>query len=89
MLIILLVRVQDLTRLRENTLPKPGEEPLNNTDVAALTHDISYNNIQKLWLHGKELLDEKHAADNFIIDEVDTLSTDSFMDKGIRFITKK
>ena len=75
-------------RLKDNAFPKPGEEPINNTDAAALTHDVSYSNFEKLGLKGKELLDAKHKADKVLIDEFETLPTDSFMEKIVRFFAK-
>ena len=75
-------------RLKDNTFPKPGEEPINNTDAAALSHDVSYGNFEKMDLKGKELLDAKHNADKVLIDEFDTLPTDSFMEKIVRFFAK-
>jgi len=51
-------------RLDENDVPKPGEEPINRVDAAALKHDLAYKS--------KDLQD-RHVADVHLIHDLNKI----------------
>ncbi|ESO97225.1 hypothetical protein LOTGIDRAFT_174508 [Lottia gigantea] len=59
-------------RLDENDNPKPGEEPVNRVDAAALKHDILYRNKDVTF---------RHQADKQMIDELENIPNPTFKEK--------
>ncbi|ESO92716.1 hypothetical protein LOTGIDRAFT_162191 [Lottia gigantea] len=59
-------------RLDENDIPKPGEEPVNRVDAAALKHDILYRNKDVTF---------RHQADKQMIDELENIPNPTFKEK--------
>ncbi|ESO99511.1 hypothetical protein LOTGIDRAFT_158602 [Lottia gigantea] len=59
-------------RLDENDNPKPGEEPVNRVDAAALKHDILYRNKDITF---------RHQADKQMIDELENIPNPIFKEK--------
>ncbi|ESP02394.1 hypothetical protein LOTGIDRAFT_172052 [Lottia gigantea] len=59
-------------RLDENDKPKPGEEPVNRIDAAALKHDILYRNKDITF---------RHQADKQMIDELENIPNPTFKEK--------
>ncbi|ESO93715.1 hypothetical protein LOTGIDRAFT_153171 [Lottia gigantea] len=59
-------------RLDENDNPKPGEEPVNRVDAAALKHDILYRNKDVSF---------RHQADKRMIDELENIPNPTFKKK--------
>ncbi|ESP01029.1 hypothetical protein LOTGIDRAFT_172863 [Lottia gigantea] len=59
-------------RLDENDNPKPGEEPVNRVDAAALKHDILYRNKDITF---------RHQADKQMIDELENIPNPTFKEK--------
>ncbi|ESO94421.1 hypothetical protein LOTGIDRAFT_175419 [Lottia gigantea] len=59
-------------RLDENDNPKPGEEPVNKVDAAALKHDILYRNKDITF---------RHQADKQMIDELENIPNPTFKEK--------
>ncbi|ESO87381.1 hypothetical protein LOTGIDRAFT_166529 [Lottia gigantea] len=59
-------------RLDENDNPKPGEEPVNRVDAAALKHDILYRNKDITF---------RHQADKQMIDELENIPYPTFKEK--------
>ncbi|ESO87080.1 hypothetical protein LOTGIDRAFT_154570 [Lottia gigantea] len=67
-------------RLDENDKPKPGEEPVNRVDAAALKHDILYRNKD---------INFRHEADRQMIIELETIPNPAFKERMQRaFIIK-
>ncbi|ESO90497.1 hypothetical protein LOTGIDRAFT_164079 [Lottia gigantea] len=56
-------------RLDENDKPKPGEEPVNRVDAAALKHDILYR---------KKDINFRHEADRQMIIELENIPNPTF-----------
>ncbi|ESO88563.1 hypothetical protein LOTGIDRAFT_165346 [Lottia gigantea] len=67
-------------RLDENDIPKPGEEPVNRVDAAALKHDILYRNKDITF---------RHQADKQMIDELKNIPNPTFKEKLQRALTIK
>ncbi|ESP02401.1 hypothetical protein LOTGIDRAFT_172059 [Lottia gigantea] len=59
-------------RLDENDNPKPGEEPVNRVDAAALKYDILYRNKDVTF---------RHQADKQMIDELENIPNPTFKEK--------
>ncbi|ESO85886.1 hypothetical protein LOTGIDRAFT_167640 [Lottia gigantea] len=59
-------------RLDENDKPKPGEEPVNRVDAAALKHDILYRN--------KDIT-SRHEADKQMIIELENIPNPTFKER--------
>ena len=58
-------------RLDENMNPKPGEEPVNRVDAAALKHDIAYvsENIQDIHVVDVKMIHELNNINNLTLRE--------------------
>ncbi|ESP01452.1 hypothetical protein LOTGIDRAFT_157638 [Lottia gigantea] len=67
-------------RLDENDNPKPGEEPVNRVDAAALKHDILYRNKDVTF---------RHQADKQMIDELENIPNPTFKEKLQRALIVK
>ncbi|ESO98467.1 hypothetical protein LOTGIDRAFT_174278 [Lottia gigantea] len=67
-------------RLDENDIPKPGEEPVNRVDAAALKHDILYRNKDVTF---------RHQADKQMIDELENIPNPTFKEKLQRALIVK
>ncbi|ESO85888.1 hypothetical protein LOTGIDRAFT_167642 [Lottia gigantea] len=59
-------------RLDQNDRPKPGEEPVNRVDAAALKHDILYRN--------KDIT-SRHEADTQMIIELENIPNPTFKER--------
>ena len=66
-------------RLDENNIPKPGEEPINRVDAAALNHDIAYES---------ENIEDRHIADVKLIHEVNRIPNPTIKEKLERALVK-
>ncbi|ESP01963.1 hypothetical protein LOTGIDRAFT_157096 [Lottia gigantea] len=64
--------------LDENDKPKPGEEPANRVDAAALKHDILYRN-----------KDFRHEADRQMIIELENIPYPTFKERMERALIIK
>ncbi|ESP02296.1 hypothetical protein LOTGIDRAFT_172175 [Lottia gigantea] len=67
-------------RLDENDNPKPGEEPVNRVDAAALKHDKLYRNKDVTF---------RHQADKQMIDELENIPNPTFKEKLQRALIVK
>ncbi|ESO92185.1 hypothetical protein LOTGIDRAFT_162841 [Lottia gigantea] len=67
-------------RLDENDKPKPGEEPVNRVDAAALKHDILYRNKD---------INFRHEADRQMIIELENIPNPTFKDRMQRALIIK
>ncbi|ESP02097.1 hypothetical protein LOTGIDRAFT_157246 [Lottia gigantea] len=67
-------------RLDENDKPKPGEEPVNRVDAAALKHDILYRN--------KDIT-SRHEADKQMIIELENIPNPTFKERMQRALIIK
>ncbi|ESO82846.1 hypothetical protein LOTGIDRAFT_155882 [Lottia gigantea] len=67
-------------RLDQNDKPKPGEEPVNRVDAAALKHDILYRNKD---------LKFRHEADKQMIIELENIPNPTFKEKMQRALIIK
>ena len=66
-------------RLDENDNPKPGEEPINKVDAAALKHDIAYR---------AEDIRSRQKADIDLIQDLNEIKNPTFREKLDRAIVK-
>ncbi|ESO88674.1 hypothetical protein LOTGIDRAFT_165460 [Lottia gigantea] len=67
-------------RLDENDKPKPGEEPVNRVDAAALKHDILYRNKD---------IQFRHEADKQMIIELENIPNPTFKERMERALIVK
>ncbi|ESO95975.1 hypothetical protein LOTGIDRAFT_174996 [Lottia gigantea] len=67
-------------RLDENNKPKPGEEPVNRVDAAALKHDILYRNKD---------IKFRHEADKQMIIELENIPNPTFKERMERALIIK
>ena len=66
-------------RLDENLKPKPGEEPINRIDQAALKHDIAYMNPN---------IRDRQKADIDLIQDINEIKNKTWKEKIAGFIAK-
>ena len=66
-------------RLDENDIPKPGEEPINRVDQAALKHDIAYNNPN---------IRDRQKADIDLIQDLNEIKNPTFRERLDKAIVK-
>ena len=66
-------------RLDENNNPKPGEEPFNRIDEAALQHDIAYKS---------EDIRDRHKADVDLIHDLNSIKNPTLRERVERFLVK-
>ena len=64
-------------RLNDDETPKPGEEPIDRVDAAALAHDLRYYAKDK---------HSRHFADDLFLDELNAIRNPSLRERLTRFI---
>ena len=81
-------------RLDENMIPKSGEEPIDNTDRAAMNHDIRYILADKsddpnTSTDDAKVLESKHEADKIMLAELEKIDPSCFREKIAKWLSSK
>jgi hypothetical protein len=80
------------SRLDDNMQPKPGEEPIDRTDNAALGHDIRYT-LAEQQAAGEndviQLIQLKHEADRIMLEELSKVDPSCFRERFAKWIAEQ
>lgn len=77
------------SRLDDNMQPKPGEEPIDRTDNAALGHDIRYTLAEQQASGDNEVIDLKHEADRIMLEELSKVDPSCFRERFAKWIAEQ
>ena len=76
-------------RLDENDIPHNWSKPTDPIDSISMSHDIQYRDIENSEISNEEKLNQKHIADNIMIQKLKSLPNLTFKQKIKSFIVQK
>ena len=68
--------------------PLPGNEPFNQVDATALTHDINYQKCDETYSNPKDILKCKHSADRTMLKTLKEISPKNLRERIDRLFVR-